>query len=209
VRSRLRPRRAHAESVVVAVSELADYDRSSLCVLWGALAGMAGLALDRRGTHRCAAFTMKRPRSGRIPLSGGWQLEARLGELVLQRVAGARSGPAALPVEGALEWGRFRFSVSDEGGEDGLWRTTLPVGRSLRVRCWRPGDRLTAVGGETARRVKRYLSDAGVRGSEREGWPVVTAGDEIVWIPGVRRSDAATVPSGGSARHFVCERTGS
>ena len=209
VQSHVAPRCPGPETVVVAASELADYDPSSLCMLWGALAGMAGLALDRRGTHRCAAFTMKRPRSGQIPLSGGWQLEARSGELVLHRRAGARSGPAALPAGGALDWGGFRFSVAPEGGEDGLWRTTLPVERSLRVRCWRPGDRLTSADGQAARRVKRCLSDAGVRGSERERWPVVTAGDDIVWIPGVRRSDAATVPSGGSARHYVCERTGS
>jgi tRNA(Ile)-lysidine synthase len=209
VEAHIAPRRPNRETVVVATSELADYDRSSLRTLWGALAGLAGLALDRRGTHRCAAFTMKRPRSGRIPISGGWLLEAQGGELVLHRAVEHASESAALPVEGALEWGGFRFSVSSDGADDGRWRTRLPAGRSIRVRCWRPGDRLGAVQGGAARRVKRYLSDAGVRGSERERWPVVTVGDEIVWIPGVRRSDAATVPSGGSARHYLCERTGS
>jgi tRNA(Ile)-lysidine synthase len=209
VEAQLAPRRASRESVVVATPELADYDRSSLYVLWGALAGMAGLALDRRGTQRCAAFTMKRPRSGHIPLSGGWVLEARGAELVLHHVVGARPDTSALPVDGTLEWGGFRFSTCGEGPDEGGWRAALPDGHAIRVRCWRPGDRLGAVGGRAARRVKRYLSDAGVRGSERDGWPVVTVGDEIVWIPGVRRSDAATAPSGGSARHYLCERTGS
>lgn len=201
-------RRPRAETVVVARSELADYDRSSLRVVWNALAGSAGLSLDRRGTQRCASFTMKRPRAGRIPLSGGWQLEAIGDELVLQRVRASAGDPAALPLEGALEWGGFRFSVSPVGLDDQRWRAALPTGSALRVRCWRAGDRLGPADGRAARRVKRYLSDAGVRGSEREGWPVVTVGDEIVWIPGVRRSDAATVPSGGSARHYLCERTG-
>jgi len=203
------PRRPAPETVVVATSELADYDRNSLCVVWGALAGMAGLALDRRGTHRCAAFTTKQPCIGEIPLSGGWRLEARGGELVLRRQKERHDDPAALPVEGALEWGDFRFTVSSDGPDDGRWRIKLPAGRAIRVRCWRPGDRLGAVQGRAARRVKRYLSDAGVLGSVREGWPVVTVEDEIVWIPGVRRSDAATVPFGASARHYLCERTGS
>jgi tRNA(Ile)-lysidine synthase len=201
--------RGTSDSVVVATSELAGYDRSSLCVVWGEIAGAAGLALDRRGTERCAAFTMKRPRGGRIPLAGGWSLEARAGELVLQRAARRTAAPAALPVEGALEWGAYRFSVTSTGPDDGRWRVSLPEGRSIQVRCWRPGDRLGAVHGGAARRVKRYLSDAGVHGSERDGWPVVTVEDEVVWIPGVRRSSAATVPSGGSARHYLCERTGS
>jgi hypothetical protein len=61
--------------------------------------------------------------------------------------------------------------------------------------------------GQRPRRVKRYLSDAGVRGSDRESWPVVVVDDEVVWIPGVRRSDAASVQSGGPVRRFVCERT--
>ncbi|HEV7993343.1 MAG TPA: tRNA lysidine(34) synthetase TilS [Gemmatimonadaceae bacterium] len=202
-------RQPSSESVVVATSELADYDRSSLSVLWGAIAGLAGLALDRRGTQRCATFTMKQPRNGHIPLSGGWRLESRGGELFLHRSRVTELDPAALPDEGALEWGGFRFTVSSEGPDDGRWQATLPEGRSIRVRCWRPGDRLVIAHGRGARRVKRYLSDAGVHGSERESWPVVTFGDEIVWIPGVRRSDAATAPSGGSARHYLCERTGS
>lgn len=209
VMTRHAPRLTERAMLVVATSELADYDRSSLCVVWGELAGMAGLALDRRGTHRCAAFTMKRPRDGRIPISGGWTLEARAGELVLHRTAAPGSDPAALPAEGALDWGTFRFSVASHGTDDGRWRVTLPEGRAIRVRCWRAGDRLGLAQGGAGRRVKRYLSDAGVRGSEREGWPVVTVEDEIVWIPGVRRSTAATVPSGGPARHYLCERTGS
>jgi len=208
VREHLAPDRAAPGRVVVATSELADYDRSSLCILWGALAGMAGLPLDRRGTHRCAAFTMKRPRSGAIPLSGGWELEARGGELMLRRAEPAQASPAALPAEGTLEWGRFRFrSVSAAVTAVGGWGATLPAGVDVQVRCWQAGDRF-AERGRPGRRVKRYLSDVGVRGSERESWPVVTVGDEVVWIPGVRRSDAATAPSGDSALHYLCERTG-
>jgi len=195
-----------ATTVVVAQSELAGYGHDSLRIVWGALAARAGLALDRRGTHRCATFTMQGPRGGSIPLSGGWILEARRGELVLHRQSDVAQ-LLPLPRRGALEWGRFRFSADRHPAADGTWNAMLPAGREAIVRGWLPGDRLAASAGQGARRVKRYLSDAGVVGSDRVNWPVVVVNDEVVWIPGVRRSDAATVRSGGPARHYVCERT--
>jgi len=199
------PRRPSAQTLVVAASELADYDRNSLSVLWGALAGRVGLALDRRGTTRCAAFTMKRPSRGAIPLSGGWQLEAVRDELVLRRVAPSAAGESTLPADGALTWGAFRFSVRDRLMDD-EWSAELSGGAPVVVRRWRAGDRLAPSRGQGRRRVTRYLSDAHIAGSDRAGWPVVVQGEEIVWIPGVRRSDAATVRSGRPTRHYVCER---
>jgi tRNA(Ile)-lysidine synthase len=197
--------RCDACTLVVAASELAGYDRDSLSVLWGALAGRVGLALDRRGTTRSAAFTMQRPQHGAIPLAGGWQLEAVHGELVLHRVAAIVAGESVLPDAGALDWGDFRFSIADRPADDD-WCAELAAPETAVVRRWRAGDRLAPSRGQRRRRVTRYLSDARIAGSVREGWPVVVQGDEIVWIPGVRRSDAATVRSGRPTRHYVCER---
>jgi TilS substrate C-terminal domain. len=50
------------------------------------------------------------------------------------------------------------------------------------------------------------LRDAGVDAGRRSGWPVVLAGEEIVWIPGVRRGAAATVRSGRPMVVYECER---
>jgi tRNA(Ile)-lysidine synthase len=198
-------RRSGEHTLVVAASELAGYDRNSLCILWGALAGRAGLALDRRGTTRCAAFTMKSPSRGTIPLSGGWELEAVRDELVLRRVAPSAVGESMLPKQGALTWGSFRFSVGERPTDD-EWSAELSGRAPVVVRGWRAGDRLAPSRGQGRRRVTRYLSDAHIAGSDRAGWPVVVQGEEIVWIPGVRRSDAATVRSGRPTRHYVCER---
>jgi tRNA(Ile)-lysidine synthase len=198
-------RRVDEHTLVVGASELEGYDRDSLSVLWGALAGRVGLALDRRGTTRCAAFTIKSPVRGAIPLSGGWQLEAIRDELVLRRVAAEIAGESVLPEVGALEWGSFRFSVAERPA-DHEWSAVLAGEAPIVVRRWRAGDRLAASRGQARRRVTRYLSDARIAGSVRSGWPVVVQGEEIVWIPGVRRSDAATVRSGRPTRHYVCER---
>ncbi|MDB4900212.1 MAG: tRNA(Ile)-lysidine synthase [Gemmatimonadetes bacterium] len=191
--------------VSVAAGELAGYDRDSLSILWSALAGRAGLALDRRGTRRLAEFTMAAPGDGSKPLAAGWCMEARRQRYVLGRTS-ARAEPVTLPVEGSVEWGRFRFVVSADDCPDSSWKAMLPVAAVSTVRAWGAGDRLAPAGAQPRRRVKRYLSDAGLRGSERCDWPVVVAGDDVVWIPGVRRSDAATERSGRPVRHYVCER---
>jgi tRNA(Ile)-lysidine synthase len=210
----LQPRRVRG-ALRIAAAELSGYDRDSLSVLWGALAGRLGLSLDRRGTHRLAAFTMREPRSGTVPLSGGWCMEARGGVYILEQRPQALGTPAPLPDRGELEWGGFRFRVetprrpatpADAGGDH--WTAALPLEAQSSVRAWGAGDRLAPAGGQPARRVKRYLSDAGLRGSERVGWPVVITGEgmDVVWIPGVRRADAATERSGRPVRHYVCER---
>jgi tRNA(Ile)-lysidine synthase len=194
-------------TIVVAQAELAGHEANSLSVLWAALAGRAGLALDRRGTHRCTTFTMKQRRRGAIPLAGGWMLEARADELVLRRARPNDSGESELPADGAVTWGGFRFTVAEgPGGTDG-WSAAIAGPAPIMVRRWRAGDRLAPSGAHGARRVKRYLTEAGVTGSDRVGWPVVEQGGKIVWIPGVRRSDAATARSGRPLRHYLCERT--
>ena len=192
----------------VASAELADYDRDSLAVLWSSLAGRAGLALDRRGTERLAAFTASGARHGTVPLSAGWRVEARRDAYLLRRDASCVAPPVRLPDDGAIQWGQFRFRVTPAAPADGGWAASFPAGAGERptVRGWLAGDRLEPAAGHRRRRVKRYLSDAGLSGAERASWPVVVAGEDVVWIPGVRRSDAATVRSGGPVRHYVCER---
>ncbi len=210
VERRIRPRRVGTDMLAVARVELAGLDADSLAVLWGAIAGRAGLALDRRGTRRLASFTTSDRRGGSMPLSGGWCLDATRDEYLLRRSPRDVESAASLPAVGSLRWGAFTFRVglkADMGEAGGpFWDASLPAGSRLVVRSWKAGDRLAPTAGHSRRRVKRYLTEAGVRGLDRAGWPVVMAGDDVVWIPGVRRSDAATERSGRPVRHYVCER---
>ncbi|MEO8337316.1 MAG: tRNA lysidine(34) synthetase TilS [bacterium] len=207
VSATVRPQLPVAGRLVVASRELVGYDRDSLAVMWSALAGRAGLALDRRGTRRIAEFTMSRPLSGDIPLAGGWRLEATRDAYILHRaVATSLASAVPLPQHGSVAWGRFRFRVTDAAEQDSLWTAAIACTDRGVVRAWSSGDRLEPAAGQSRRRVKRYLSDVGLQGSEREGWPVVLSGDDVLWIPGVRRSDAATDRSGRPVRHYVCER---
>lgn len=65
----LQPRCADG-SVFVARSALARYDERALAHLWPALAARAGIALDRRGTVRLAAFSSQKGRGRRVQLAG-------------------------------------------------------------------------------------------------------------------------------------------
>ena len=193
--------------LVVASRELMGYDADSHAMLWPALAGRVGLALDARGIRRIASFASSHPCGGSIPLAGGWSLEATRDAYILQRQVLPVALPAtALPSVGSVAWGNFRFRVVDGPVTASPWGANIPAADGAVVRPWRPGDRLEAAEGQQPRRVKRYLSDAGLRGAARTGWPVVVTGQDIVWIPGVRRSDAATDRSGRPVRHYLCER---
>jgi hypothetical protein len=73
----LQPRRT-GDSVYVDVDALRAYDARLHAFLWPALAARAGLALDRRGTERLAAFSTTGKgglrRGGRVQLAGGHEV---------------------------------------------------------------------------------------------------------------------------------------
>src|SRR5688500_6960875 len=141
-----------------------------------------------------------------MQLSGGGEAELTRGTILLRR---GRPGP--LPDdEQLLDAMRitagWSFRRVERVADADPWTASLPAERRLTVRRWRAGDRMHAAGTRSARRVKRFLSDAGISGPDRAGWPVVLADGEIVWIPGVRRSDAATDRSGRPVLRYLCER---
>ena len=69
-------------------------------------------------------------------------------------------------LEGAVEWGPWLLE-SDEP--------------ELEVRSRRPGDRLAG----RRKKVQDLLVDAKVPRAERDGWPIVVRGDEVVAVPGL------------------------
>ncbi|MFL5560433.1 MAG: tRNA lysidine(34) synthetase TilS [Gemmatimonadaceae bacterium] len=195
-------------SLGVAAAPLADYDPEGLRTLWPAIAAQGDIVLDARGTAGLARFTKCSKTGDRMQLSGGVEVLRRRDEIVL----GAKSSahPKAARLGTSLTWGSWRFAahgaaIDDLAGD--AWSASLPTASTLIVRGWRDGDRMHGAGDAAPRRVKRFLRDAGLAGPERSGWPVVVCGDEVVWIPGVRRSNAAAVRSGRPEAVYVCERT--
>jgi tRNA(Ile)-lysidine synthase len=207
----------------VARDQLATYDSAALCVLWPAIAARASVTLDRRGTQRLAQFTSSGAPGARIQLSGGVEVIRHRESFIVRRTA-IKPAFGEIPLRGVVQFGEWRFrplSASESRGgrssdetlgegrrvqRENPWVAELPADRPLLVRAWRAGDRMRAHEGGAARRVKRFFGDARIPGPSREGWPVVLADDEILWIPGIRRSDAASVRSGRPVSRYACER---
>jgi tRNA(Ile)-lysidine synthase len=117
-------------------------------------------ALDARETlsPELAELLASPVGSRRVDLGGGVQAVREYDRLWLER------GPVELA--GTVEWGPWRIT-SDRPG--------------LKVRGWRPGDRLA---GRT-KKIQDVFVDAKIPRSDREGWPLVVRGDDVIAVPGI------------------------
>jgi tRNA(Ile)-lysidine synthase len=117
-------------------------------------------AVEERGTLQPALAELIASPVGskRLDLGKGVQVVREYDRLWLER------GPVTL--DGAVRWGEWRIE-SELGG--------------LKVRGWRPGDRLAG----QQKKIQDVFVDAKIPRSEREAWPLVVRGDEIVAVPGV------------------------
>jgi tRNA(Ile)-lysidine synthase len=125
--------------------------------------------LDPRARASLLALADERPRLPRA-------LERTLAELLAGR-DGSKSADLGGGVRAVREYGSLRLEGAVQWGP---W--TLESDRDgLEVRARRPGDRLAG----RSKKVQDLLVDAKVPRAERDGWPLVVCGDEVVAVPGV------------------------
>ena len=96
--------------------------------------------------------------SKRVDLGGGVTAVREYDRVWLEET------PVAL--DGSVRWGPWRIE------------SELP---GLKVRSWRPGDRLAG----RRKKVQDVFVDAKIPRSEREAWPLVVRGREVVAVPGI------------------------
>jgi len=60
-----------------------------------------------------------------------------------------------------------------------------PAGKTAILRNWKPGDRVRLRHSSGPRKVKEVLERLRVTGTDREVWPVLEIGGQIVWMGGV------------------------
>ena len=195
--------RVESEGISVAASSVGGYDSTLRQALILAAARRAGCRLGPARLGRVLALLASGSSGARAPLGEGWSAELAFGRLRLFRPPGPAPPEDAWQVEGETgsgTWGRWSFQWSVDKVPDQQDRTGLsawfPVG-SLTVRPWMAGEKLKPLGGRGRRLVVRCFQEVRVPRSRREYWPVVAKKDEIIWIPGVCRSDLQ-LPSRGS-----------
>jgi tRNA(Ile)-lysidine synthase len=96
--------------------------------------------------------------SGRVDLGQGLTAVREYDRVWLEQT------PVAL--EGRVRWGPWTIESELAG---------------LKVRSWRPGDRLAG----RRKKVQDLFVDAKIPRSEREAWPLVVRGREVVAVPGL------------------------
>ena len=131
-----------------------------------------------------------------LPTEGTWPALASQGAVL----------PVAVP--GVTEFGDAWRLRAELGGREllaGDWETSPDVWRAcldaerldamrLCLRPRRPGDAFQPLGlGGANKDVREFLMDAKMPSADRARYPLVCAGEQIVWLPGLRLDERAKV----------------
>ena len=84
--------------------------------------------------------------------------------------------------------GPFKFSSLEKIKANNNWTASLPKKEKIKISPVKNGDKIK-VDGNTIK-VSEILRSYGIKSVLKEVWPVVSIGDEIYWVPGIRKSDS-------------------
>lgn len=191
--------RVNAGGCDVARAALRKYDDALAVAVLRAAARRVGLVLGPRRARRLLTLA-QRPSGRRMELGGGWEAEVAFDRFRLHRAAVTAEPVAARARRGDVIFGSYQVrwapSRAPRTMSRATWRTWIRGGR-WEVRGPRPGDVIEPLGGVGRRPLRRVLMEARVPRSERRRYPVVAAGETILWVPGICRS-AAALPRPGT-----------
>jgi len=185
--------------------------RKDLASLPGPLQRRALWRLIQEGTGKPAGKTvlalladdLAQARNIRRSLPGNWTLQLGATELMLLPPGSGGEEPFQSPDSGSRLAVPGTLDLAD-GSRLVAERVRVPAGAgfstdpnvveldarglpsTLEVRLPRAGDRFHPLGAPGGRELTRFLADAGVRREDRGRLPVVFAGEELVWVAGVR-----------------------
>ncbi len=146
------------------------------------------------------------PVQGRLAIAGGWELVREYESLRLEKRSGGLKkicydypleiGTALCIHEAAVEFRSERISrpqiTLQADLTEAIFDDSYLTG-PLRVRNFRRGDRFQPLGMTGHKKVKDLFIENRVPWPVRAKWPLLTMGEEILWIPGYGRSEAGRV----------------
>jgi len=162
----------------------AEPDLDALAALPPALARLALIEMAGApiGSRLPEILALSRHGTATLDLGGGLRAVAEYGRLRFDHGPVEPPAPAVLDVPGSIAYGAGRLTC--EEAADGTFDADALGGR-LDVRPWRAGDRMRPLGLGGTRTLQDLFTDRKVPRERRAEVPVVVAGDDIAWVPGV------------------------
>jgi tRNA(Ile)-lysidine synthase len=157
---------------------------------------LAGTNAGLEATHIDAIGEIAGKGTGIVSLPNGLTASANSQSVLFTRGEPVKAVPITetrLTIPGVVNVSKFEFEARLVPYSEDLW--LAPLGREvyldakatqcgLTVRSRRPGDRLRPRGLGGEKKVQDIFVDAKVPASERDGVPLVCAGDQVVWVVG-------------------------
>jgi tRNA(Ile)-lysidine synthase len=162
--------------------------------------------IERAHIEAMRSLCVVGPPNGAFKLPGGWQMRREYQRVFVEHTR--RRAPSAFAVELARDGETlvadacFAFDSSTFEARPGI---AMPaclcealfdadrIDQCLIVRNFVRGDRIRPLGLEGERKLTDVFIDKKLPRERRANWPLVVAGDEIIWVPELVRSGAALV----------------
>lgn len=175
-----------------------------------AAAESLGITLEFHHVEDVLALSKDRARTA---LPDGWMASWQKGEVRFQHFQKkAFDYEYDLPLPGKAEVAEAKLMieariVSREREEEAGLLDLRSARGHLVIRNWRAGDRFWPIGAKAPKKVKELLQDRQITGEKKKLWPVVAAGEQVVWVRGlgVRRDRAAKGAEGVLIKEWQLE----
>ncbi len=155
------------------------------------------------------------PEGGRIDLGGGSLLVAESGVLRVDPGSPADEPPVVLDLPGSVEWGAWSIAAErmdppfESAGPDEATLDLDRLGDRLQIRCWREGDRIRPLGLGGTKTLQDLFTDHRLPRSRRRRLPLLLAGEEVAWVPGIAVGEAFRLgPGTASAVRLTARHRG-
>jgi tRNA(Ile)-lysidine synthase len=156
-------------------------------------------AADFNHIERLSALVFERSSGGCVSLPGGLEAYREYLHLIFGRVqATKRDRPGFLYRVAMPGWvdvpeigAGFRFELVQLNRSDARYNGSANAlldpklsGAELTLRSWQPGDAYTPLGHWTQRKLKDLFQRKRIPPEQRRQWPLLIAGEKIVWAKG-------------------------
>ncbi len=192
------------DCIQVARDTLHQYDPRLSQALLRAAAREVGCVLGPDRARRVWSSARHAPSGRTFELGHGWVLETVFDDLRIRRPGDIGTKTDCQPQEwgeteeGEVRWGGWLMSwcpAAATATQRASMVTWVTCG-SGEIRVPHPGDRIRPLDGQGRRKVSRVLMEGRVPWPDRSNHPVLTRGNEVLWLPGICRSDL-DVPQAG------------